>query len=43
MWLLSGPFEGPAFSVGPSSRTMASDGTRDARSGGWSLPTEGLA
>lgn len=42
MWFFSEAWEGACFSGG-SATTVASDGTRVARSGGWSFPTVGLA
>lgn len=37
-----GPFEGVEFSVG-SGIAIEPEGTKEARSGGWSFPTEGFA
>lgn len=42
MWFFSEPWVDPCFS-GRSAKTAASEGTRVARSGGWSFPTVGLA
>lgn len=42
VWIFSEPWEVSFFSGG-SAMTFASDGTRLARSGGWSFPTVGLA
>lgn len=42
VWIFSEPWEVSCFSGG-SAMTFASDGTRLARSGGWSFPTVGLA
>lgn len=41
-WFMSETCEGAALSGWPD-MAIASDGTRDARSGGWSFPTGGLA